>query len=189
MANRIKTDLTEAEVARFLKAAKTGRYGVRDYAMMLVCYRHGFRVSELIDLRKDEVDLGSAHIQVRRLKGSMSTKQVMEGDELRAVRAWIREQSVTQASASSFLFTSERGDPFTRQAINYLVRVIGERAGFPFRVHPHMLRHSCGFALANRGLDTRLVQDALGHKNIAHTVRYTRTAAKRFEGMWRKGGA
>lgn len=186
--SRIKTDLTEGEVARFLKAAKVGRYGIRDYALMLVAYRHGFRVSELIDIRMSEVDLESAHLQVRRLKGSMSTKQGIEGDELRAIRAWLRERSTSRFAESPFLFFSERG-PFTRQALNYLVRRIGERAGFPFRVHPHMLRHSCGFALANKGLDTRLVQDALGHKNIAHTVRYTRTAAKRFEGMWRKGSA
>lgn len=184
MTVRIKTDLTESEAARFLKAAKGGRFGSRDYAMMLTAYRHGFRVSELIDVRLDELDLTGARIQVRRLKGSMSTRQGIEGDELRALRAWLRERSTMKFADSPFLFISERG-PFTRQAINYLVRVIGERAGFTFRIHPHMLRHSCGYALANKGLDTRLVQDALGHRNIAHTVRYTRTAAKRFEKLWR----
>jgi len=79
---------------------------------------------------------------------------------------------------------SERG-PMTRQAVNYLVAEIGQRAKLRFHAHPHMLRHSTGYYLANRGYDTRLVQDYLGHKNIMHTVRYTRTAATRFEGLWR----
>ena len=75
----------------------------------------------------------------------------------------------------------------TRQAVNYLAAAIGERAGLGFHVHPHMFRHSTGYYLANRGHDTRLVQDYLGHRNIAHTVRYSRTAAARFEGLWREG--
>jgi site-specific recombinase XerD len=86
--------------------------------------------------------------------------------------------------ASPYLFLSERG-PMTRQAVNYLVWEAGTRAGLRFRVYPHMLRHSTGCYLANKGYDTRLIQDYLGHKNIAHTVRYTRTAAVRFEGLWR----
>ena len=70
----------------------------------------------------------------------------------------------------------------SRKAVNYLIHEAATRAGLP-PVHPHMLRHSCGYALANKGLDTRLIQDYLGHKNIQHTVRYTRIAAKRFEGI------
>ena len=179
-----KNYLTESEAARFLKAARRTKHGVRDFALVLTCYRHGFRVSELIDIRLSELDLEGAHIHVRRLKGSRSTQQTLEGDELRALRGWIRERSLTPFAGSPFLFVGERG-PFTRQAVNYLVRKIGERAGLGFAVHPHMLRHSCGYALANRGHDTRLVQDALGHKNIGHTVKYTQTAPNRFEGLWR----
>ena len=84
---------------------------------------------------------------------------------------------------SSYLFLSERG-PLTRQAINYITRKIAKIAKLKIAVHPHMLRHSTGYYLANKGCDTRLIQDYLGHKNIAHTVRYTRTAAVRFEGLW-----
>jgi type 1 fimbriae regulatory protein FimB len=72
----------------------------------------------------------------------------------------------------------------TRQAINYTVAPIGGWAGLPIKVHPHMLRHSCGYALANRGCDTRLIRDYLGHKDLRHTMLYTRTAAVRFEGLW-----
>lgn len=176
-----KNFLTEGEMKHFLDAARRGRHGVRDYAMMLMAYRHGMRVSELIDVRIKDLDLDAGRIFVRRKKGSLSTHQPIDGDELRAVRAWLRERGETR---SSYLFIGERG-PLTRQAVNYLVREIGIRAKLPFAVNPHMLRHSTGFYLANKGFDTRLVQDYLGHKNISHTVKYTRTAAARFEGLWR----
>jgi site-specific recombinase XerD len=179
-----KDFLTEREVERLLDAARHGRHGVRDYLLLLMMYRHGLRVSELIDVRLNDLDLDTGRIIVRRKKGSLSTHQPMEGDELRALRAWLRERGNLRDARASYLLLSERG-PMTRQAVNYLLKAIGRRAKLPFHVHPHMLRHSTGYYLANRGYDTRLVQDYLGHKNIAHTVRYTRTAACRFEGLWR----
>ena len=179
-----KNFLTEGEMKRLLGAAKGGRYGARDYLMLLMAYRHGLRVSELIDLRLKDVDLDTSRLYVRRKKGSLSTHQPIESDELRTLRAWLRERSLRADARSPYLFLSERG-PFTRQAVNYIVLRAGERARLPFRVHPHMLRHSTGFYLANKGFDTRLIQDYLGHRNIAHTVKYTRTAAGRFEGLWR----
>jgi type 1 fimbriae regulatory protein FimB len=181
---RGKDFLTEAEMRRFLAAARHGRHGVRDHLLMLMTYRHGLRVSELVDLRLKDLDLDTARLYVRRKKGSLSTHQPLEGDEVRALRAWLREREQRDDARSAYLFLSERG-PMTRQAINYLVKEIGRRAKLRFHVHPHMLRHSTGYSLANRGYDTRLVQDYLGHKNIMHTVRYTRTAAIRFEGLWR----
>src|SRR6266545_4616491 len=182
--SRGKDFLTEAEMKRFLEAARHGRHGIRDYLMMLMAYRHGLRVSELIDLRLKDLDIETGRLYVRRKKGSLSTHQPIEGDELRALRAWLREREQRRDARSPYLFLSERG-PMVRQAVNYLVGEIGKRAKLRFHVHHHMLRHSTGYYLANRGYDTRLVQDYLGHKNIAHTVRYTRTAAVRFEGLWR----
>src|SRR5262249_45227315 len=185
VADRRRKDfLTEAEMKRFLDAARGGRHGVRDHAMMLMAYRHGLRCSELVDLRLKDLDLETGRLFVKRKKGSLSTHQPIEGDELRAIRAWLREREQWSDARLPYLFLSERG-PMTRQAVNYLVAQIGQRAKLRFHVHPHMLRHSTGYYLANRGYDTRLVQDYLGHKNIAHTVRYTRTAAVRFEGLWR----
>lgn len=181
---RGKDFLTEAEMKRLLDAARQGRHGVRDHAMMLMAFRHGLRVSELIDVRLKDIDLDTARLYVRRKKGSLSTQQPIEGDELRAIRAWLRERERRDDARSTYLFLSERG-PMTRQAFNYLVAQTGKRAKLRFHVHPHMLRHSTGYYLANRNHDTRLVQDYLGHRNIAHTVRYTRTAAPRFEGLWR----
>lgn len=179
-----KNFLTEAEAKLMLDAARSGRHGTRDHLMLLMMYRHGLRVSELIDIRLHELDLNTSRLFVRRKKGSLSTHQPIEGDELRAIRAWLRQRGEFPNASSNYLFLSERG-PLRREAINYLVAEIGKRAGLEFHVHPHMLRHSTGYYLANKGLDTRLVQDYLGHRNPAHTVRYTRTAATRFEGLWR----
>ena len=180
---RKKNFLTEGEIESFLKAARKGRHGIRNFAMLLLAYRHGLRVSELVNMRIADVDLDTGRLFVRRCKSSLSTNQPMEGDEIRALRAWLRQRINAPCCNSPLLFLSERG-PMTRQAVNNLVNVIGQRAGIAVRVHPHMLRHSCGFTLANKGCDTRLIQDYLGHRNIRHTQLYTRTAAVRFEGLW-----
>ena len=169
---------------RFLDASRHSRNGLRDYAMMLMAFRHGLRVSELIDVRMKDIDLETARLYVRRKKNGLSTHQPIEGDELRALRAWLREREQRVDASSPYLFLSERG-PMTRQTVNYLVAQAAKRAKLRFHVHPHMLRHSTGYYLANHDHDTRLIQDYLGHRNIAHTVRYTRTAASRFEGLWR----
>jgi site-specific recombinase XerD len=173
--------LTEPEVKRLLESARRGRHGTRDYLMVLLTYRHGLRVSELIDIRLRDLDLDTARIHVRRRKGSLSTIQPIEGDELRAIRSYLRERGNVRLP---YLLLSERG-PLTRQAVNYLLKEMGQRAKLVINVHPHMLRHSTGYYLANKGFDTRLIQDYLGHRNINHTVKYTRTAASRFEGLWR----
>ena len=181
--DRPKNFLTEAEVETFLKAGRKGRHNVRNFAMLLLAFRHGLRVSELINMRMPDVDLDTGRVFVRRLKGSLSTSQPLDGDEIRALRAWLRERINAPCCNSPLVFLSERG-PMTRQAFNYLCAEVGKRAKLPVRVHPHMLRHSCGFTLANKGCDTRLIQDYLGHRNITHTQIYTRTAAVRFERLW-----
>ena len=179
-----KNYLTEAEVKVLLEACRAGRYATRDHLLLLMMYRHGLRVSELVDIRLADVDLPTARLFVRRKKNSLSTHQPIEGDELRAIRAWLRLRARHKLAESNYLFLSERG-PMCRAAINYLIAEAGKRAKLSCAGHPHMLRHSCGYFLANKGNDTRLVQDYPGHKNIAHTVKYTRTNAARFEGLWR----
>lgn len=181
-ALRTREHLTEAEVTKMTDAAKTNRWGHRDATMILVAYRHGLRAAELVDLRWDQVDFSTATLHVRRVKrGTPSTHPLM-GDELRALRRLHREQS----PASPFIFTSERGAPFGTAGFARMIERAGRAAGLPFKVHPHMLRHACGYALANKGHDTRSLQAYLGHKNIQHTVRYTELAPGRFKEFWRR---
>jgi integrase len=178
---RTREYLTDAEVERLTAAAKDNRYGHRDATMILLAYRHGFRAAELVGLRWDQIDFGHATLAVRRVKnGSPSTHPIL-GDELRALRKLQREQE----PKSPFVFTSERGSPFTTAGFARMVERAGTLAGFEFKAHPHMLRHACGFALANKGHDTRSLQAYLGHKNIQHTVRYTELSPTRFKDFWR----
>jgi integrase len=179
---RTREYLTDAEVEQLTDIAKGNRHGHRDATMILMAYRHGFRASELVDLRWDQIDFAAASLHVRRVKrGSPSTHPIV-GDELRALRRLQREQ----APKSPFVFTSERGSPLTTAGFARLVERAGKAAGLGFKAHPHMLRHACGFALANKGHDTRALQAYLGHKNIQHTVRYTELSPDRFKDFWRK---
>jgi type 1 fimbriae regulatory protein FimB len=176
---RRKNFLSETEVVTLLEAMKQGRHGIRDHLLVLMMFRHGLRVSEAIGLCRDDVDLDHARVWVRRLKRGLHVEHPVAGDELRAIKRYTGKR----VDALPWLFISERGQPLMRQSVNYLVAAAAARAGLP-PVHPHMLRHSCGFSLANRGYDLRLIQDYLGHRDPKHTVHYTRVSAGRFEGLW-----
>jgi type 1 fimbriae regulatory protein FimB/type 1 fimbriae regulatory protein FimE len=178
---RTREYLTDAEVAKLTEAAKANRYGHRDATMVLLAYRHGLRASELVDLRWDQIDFDNATLAVRRVKKGSPSTHPIRGDELRALRRLAREQ----APKSAFVFVSERGSPLTTAGFARMVERAGAVAGFEFKAHPHMLRHACGFALANKGHDTRSLQAYLGHKNIQHTVRYTELSPDRFKDFWR----
>jgi site-specific recombinase XerD len=143
-------------------------------------YRHGLRVSEAIALRRDQVNLAHARLWVERLKNSLSVEHPIAGDELRAIKRYLAARD----DKLPWLFISERGQPMTRQAVNYLVASAAAGAGLK-NVHPHTLRHSCGYYLADKGTDLRTMQDYLGHRDPRHTVLYTRVAGSRFEGLWK----
>jgi integrase len=179
---RTREYLTETEVERLMKAVTNNRHGHRDATMILLAYRHGLRASELVDLRWDQVDFRTATLHVRRLKQGTPSTHPIVGDELRALRRLQREQE----PKSPFVFTSERGASFTTAGFARMIERAAIQAKFGFKAHPHMLRHACGYALANRGHDTRALQAYLGHKNIQHTVRYTELSPARFKNFWRE---
>src|SRR4051794_38510859 len=185
-ARRPREYLTAAEVERLMAAAgsRPGRHGHRDATMILLAFRHGLRVSELCALRWDMLDLTQRHLHVRRLKNGRPSVHTVCSSELRALRRLQREQ----APPSPYLFTTERRGPMTPATFRKLLTMIGEAAEFPFPVHPHMLRHACGFALAHARHDTRSIQEWLGHRNIQHTTRYTELTAHRFKDFWQREG-
>jgi integrase len=178
---RTREYLTPAEIDRLIAATKTSRYPRRDAAMILVIYRHGLRAAEAVDLEWSQVDLDSATLHVRRVKAGKPSSHPIRGDELRLLRQLRR----VQGPHAKFVFTSERGAPFTTDALNRHIKRLGAKTKIGFSVHCHMLRHACGYALANAGHDTRSIQDYLGHKSIQHTVRYTELSPTRFKDFFR----
>jgi type 1 fimbriae regulatory protein FimB/type 1 fimbriae regulatory protein FimE len=160
-------------------AGRIGRHRHRDRTLILTAYRHGLRVSELIALRWDQVDLKQGHLHVQRLKNGTASTHPIRGPEIRALRRLKRDYP-----KSPYLFVTERGGPLTASTVRKIVARAGEKAGLSFPVHPHMLRHATGFYLANQGHDTRAIQHYLGHRQIAHTTRYTELAADRFNDFW-----
>ena len=177
---RAREYLTFAEVDQLMRAARrVGRHGDRDATLILLLYRHGLRVSEIGGLRWNQIDLKTALLHVRRLKSGVASVHPLHGPELRALRRLKNDHPGT-----AYVFLSERGSPLTDRTIRHIVLRAGQEAGLPFPVHPHMLRHACGFYLANQGLDTRSIQHYLGHRNIQHTVRYTELAPNRFNDFW-----
>ncbi len=179
-AVRSREYLTSSEIEALMAAAKrSGRHGQRDATVILIAYRHGLRVSELVALRWDQIDLKQGTLHVNRLKNGSESVHPLRGPELRALRRAQRDYP-----SSPYVFLSERKGPLTASSVRKIVARAGRNAGIPFPVHPHMLRHACGYKLANDGHDTRAIQHYLGHKNITHTVRYTELAADRFNGFW-----
>ena len=165
----------ECEVEAILRHA----VNARDRLMILMAYRHGLRVSELVSLTWAQIDLAGGRLSARRLKGGEDTVHPLAGREIRGLRALHR-----QDPAARYVFVTSRGAPFTRNGFAKLLQKAAAKAGID-DVHPHLLRHACGFKLVNQGFDTLSLAAYLGHRQIANTKRYCRMNSGRFDGLWR----
>lgn len=186
---KVKRDyLTDREVDQLVELArKNGRHGKRDALIILMSYRHGLRATEVTDLTWDQVDFNTGTLLVHRAKNGSASNQPLSGDEMRALRALKRE------SSSPYLFASERGTKMTtanlrmtfKKLRTLLAEAVEKKQAKPIEgpIHAHALRHACGHKLADQGIDTRRIQDYLGHKNIQNTQRYTELSAQKFKGF------
>jgi type 1 fimbriae regulatory protein FimB/type 1 fimbriae regulatory protein FimE len=176
-AYRPREYLTEGEVEKLIDTARRrGRNGARDSAAILLAYRHGLRAQELCQLRWSQIDLRHGRLHVNRAKGGQESVHPLCGPELRALRPL--------QGSSPYVFTTEGGTPVTTAWFLRMVQRTGVAAKLPFAIHPHMLRHSTGYKLANDGHDTRSLAHYLGHRNLQSTARYTALAPGRFAGFW-----
>ena len=177
--------LTEREINLLLDSANKGQNAERNYCMILMAYRHGFRISELLALTMADIDMQSGVIYVNRLKNGFSVYHPLSDDEYHALSKWLYLKKMTSSDImSEAIFTNSSGTVISRSQAWKIISKCGIESKIGFRVYPHMLRHSCGYKLAECGTDTRLIQDYLGHKNIRHTVLYTKSNFNRFKGLW-----
>ena len=175
--------VTEKEVSLLMSGAKKTRYPLRNELLVLMLYRHGLRESELCNLRLLNLDFDNARVFIKRVKGGVDFTHPIAGDELRLIRRYLQERKKGRGASLPWLFVSERGNQLSRFTVIKTIEVCYKQAGMR-KINPHMLRHGCGFYLANKGYDIRLIKDYLGHKNIENTVIYTRLSGKQFEGLW-----
>jgi type 1 fimbriae regulatory protein FimB len=184
MSSDDRKHLTAFEVGKLLSATKGSRHEARDRCLLLLMFRHGLRVSEACTLRLDQVDVESRVLHVARLKKGLSTTHPIRADEIRIIKAWLAERARMKPNGKTF-FVSQKRKQLDRRSAWLAIKKYGKLAGLALPAHPHQLRHACGFALADQGADTRLIQDYLGHRDIRHTVIYTAANPARFERLWR----
>ncbi|QLR06113.1 tyrosine-type recombinase/integrase [Providencia rettgeri] len=181
--------ITATEWVSFYSAINGNSMASRDRVMFMMAYHHGLRVSELCNLKISDIDLDSKTVFIKRLKNGFSTTHPLQDLTCELIKKWLDERKAfSPVPDNDWLFLSFYGKKISRQWIYKLSRHYSIKAGLAVNVHPHMLRHACGYALANQGLDTRLIQDYLGHKNIFHTVHYTASNSARFNKVWKNTG-
>jgi type 1 fimbriae regulatory protein FimB len=171
--------LEPTEVLSVLRAAKAK--GAREWAMIVLAYKHGMRASEICNLRLNDLDLKNGSIIVERLKGSLRTTQAVTEhrgepllNELKALREWLRQRP---DDGSDYLFTSQKGGRLDRSQFFRLFRTIASAAGvLAEKQHPHVLKHSIASHLVSANVNLALVKQQLGHKSIGSTMRYVTTS-------------
>ena len=174
---------SSAPLASMCNQAKTAsRNPARDYCALLLMFRHGLRVSELCSIKLSNIDVEHKTFHVNRLKGCDSGQHEFYNGESQAVKAWLIERAkMNPPEDCDTLFISERRKPMSRVTVWLMIAQTAKAADLEhLDIHPHMLRHSCGYALVNKGTDIRIIQGYLGHRSISSTVRYTKLDSKRF---------
>ena len=177
--------LTKNEIQKLLNISNVGVHGMRNHCMIYLAFTHGLRVSELCSLRVSDIDLEEKTICIYRLKNGLSTIHPLRAEEVNILKEWLELRGGVRGANSEWVFLSAKGSKISRKRVYSIITALGVIAKITVKVHPHMLRHSCGFALADQGVDTRLIQDYLGHRNIQHTVTYTASNSNRFLKLWK----
>lgn len=180
LEKRSREYLLPGEIDRLIAASKIVRYGQRDSTLILLSFRHGLRVGEAINLTWSDIDFGGGSVHINRLKKGISGRHPLRKPELIA----LHKLRTSQAIDSPYLFNSQQGKPLSDRIVRNIVLEAGKVADLPLSVHPHMLRHACGYYLANKGFDTRAIAEYLGHSSLEHTYRYTAIAPGRFNDFW-----
>lgn len=181
--------LTESEIAKLLEACKLTSYPHRNKSMVLLAFRHGLRASELCSLQWKDLFEGRTRIHVHRVKKGNSYDHHLKEDEIRALGFWEKERArkfpwIKESEDKAYIFISKRNDAMTPKGFAQLMEMLGRKAGLPMKVFPHMLRHACGYYLANKGADARLIQDYLGHRSLNQIINYTRVNHERFKDLF-----
>jgi type 1 fimbriae regulatory protein FimB/type 1 fimbriae regulatory protein FimE len=184
LSRREREFLTKPEIDKLLKQCRDKRVNAqRDYCIILLGYKHGLRASEFGMLTWASVDFDKATIYIRRAKGSDSGMHHLSGAELRELRKWKR----IQGEGFKYVFTGNTDVPLSAPGVSAIVKRLGvDRSGknlLGYPIHAHMLRHTCGYLLAESGVDLRIIQSWLGHREIQNTTIYTKLSSKAFEGI------
>lgn len=180
----IRRYITTTEWRAILNSV-SGKHKERDRCIIYMMFTHGLRVSEATQLKLSYLDIESKSIYIHRLKNGYSVSHPIPVDEMKLLKQWLsRRKEYKGSEKSDYLFISDGGGRLTRQRIYDIIKKCGKKSGITHHIHPHKFRHGCGFALAEKGIDTRLIQDYLGHRNIQHTVHYTQSNPSRFKRIW-----
>lgn len=178
---RTREFLNLQEIKAIRKQARDNSlHGHRNDTLILMMFKHALRVSEAVDLQWEQIDLTEGKLYVNRMKNGRSSTHPLQGETIRALRQLQRLYPDTP-----YLFCTTQKVPLSTRRVRWIITNAGQKAGLPFPIHPHMLRHSTGFYLANKGIDTRTIQDYMGHACINNTVIYTALDANRFNALWR----
>jgi integrase len=184
----IRKFLYKDEVDRILNSfhliENLSKYPDRDYAMVLLAYRHGMRCQEVINLKWDQLDFEHGKVYIKRVKNSLSTWQNLGDSEVKALamlKIFYKRNFGARPYDKEHVFLSARGVKISKRTYQHMIQQIGLRLKFEFPITTHMLRHSCGYELVNTKTPLRVIQDYLGHKNLNHTVLYTKLDPKRFD--------